>query len=254
MYGKIFTSIYDGTLAEDWRALITFQQLIVLCDADGIIDMTPASIARRTGIPIEHIEAGLEILTAPDPHSRSENEQGKRIIPIDDERSWGWQIVNHKHYRDLRTSDDRREYMRNYMRNKRSKQKLTNANESQQLTQLAHTDTDTDTDTIKHTLSPPVNNRVPYQDILNLYHESLSELPQVKALTATRKRYIKTLWADDLPDMKNWTNFFDYVKKSDFLMGRTHPAPGRTKPFVATLEWITKPANFLKILEETYHG
>ena len=42
MYGKIFHSIYDGTLAEDWRAPITFQQLIVLCDADGIVDIIVA--------------------------------------------------------------------------------------------------------------------------------------------------------------------------------------------------------------------
>ncbi len=252
MYGKIFHSIYDGTLAEDWRALITFQQLIVLCDADGIIDMTPQSIARRTGIPIEHIEAGLDILIAPDPSSRSDSEEGKRIIPLNDERSWGWQIVNHKHYRDLRTADDRREYMRNYMRDKRSKQKLTNVNESSQLAKLANTDTDTDT--LKHTLTATPINRVPYQDILNLYHESLSESPQIKELTATRKRYIKTLWNKDLPELKNWTNFFNYVKKSDFLMGRTQPAQGRTKPFVANLEWITKPVNFLKIFEGQYHG
>ena len=147
MYGKIFHSIYDGTLAEDWRALITFQQLIVLCDADGIIDMTPASISRRTGIPLEHIEAGIEILIAPDPHSRTSGNDGKRIIPIDDNRSWGWEIVNHKHYRDLRTAKDRREYMRDYMREKRSKQKLTKDNKSKPLTVLAHTDTDTHSNT-----------------------------------------------------------------------------------------------------------
>ena len=152
MYGKIFHSIYDGTLAEDWRALITFQQLIVLCDADGIVDMTPISISRRTGIPIEHISAGLEILVAPDPHSRHDNDDGKRILPINPEREWGWQIVNHKHYRDLRTADERREYMRNYMAEKRrkekeSKQELTKDNKSKQLAKLANTDTDEDTNT-----------------------------------------------------------------------------------------------------------
>ena len=147
MYGKIFHSIYDGTLAEDWRALITFQQLIVLCDADGIVDMTPASISRRTGIPLEHIEHGLSVLIKPDPSSRTDNEDGCRLLPLSDSREWGWEIVNHKHYRDLRTANDRREYMRNYMKEKRSKQKLTKANDSKQLTKLANTDTDTDTDT-----------------------------------------------------------------------------------------------------------
>ena len=61
MYGKIFESIYDGTLGDDWRALITFQQMIVLCDSDGVVDMTPAAISRRTNIPVEHIEAGIKI-------------------------------------------------------------------------------------------------------------------------------------------------------------------------------------------------
>lgn len=147
MYGKIFHSIYDGTLAEDWRALITFQQLIVLSDADGIVDMTPASISRRTGIPLEHIEHGLSILIKPDPNSRTNTEEGKRLLPIDESRGWGWQIVNHKHYRDLRTADDRREYMRNYMREKRNKQKLTKANCSKQLGELANEDTNTNTNT-----------------------------------------------------------------------------------------------------------
>jgi len=147
MYGKIFHSIYDGTLAEDWRALITFQQLIVLCDADGVVDMTPESISRRTGIPLEHIEAGITILIAPDPSSRSSESQGKRLLPLNPDRDWGWEIVNHKHYRDLRTAEDRREYMRNYMKEKRSKQKLTKANESKQLTKLANTNTDTHSNT-----------------------------------------------------------------------------------------------------------
>lgn len=147
MYGKIFHSIYDGTLAEDWRALITFQQLIVLCDADGVVDMTPASISRRTGIPLEHIEHGLNVLIKPDPSSRTDNEDGRRLLPLSDSRQWGWEIVNHKHYRDLRTANDRREYMRNYMKEKRSKQKLTKANERLQLTKLANTDTDTHSNT-----------------------------------------------------------------------------------------------------------
>jgi len=174
MYGKIFHSIYDGTLAENWKALITFQQLIVLCDADGVVDMTPASISRRTGIPLNHIEEGISILTAPDPSSRSDEKQGKRLIPLNPDRDWGWEIVNHKHYRDLRTAEDRREYMRNYMKNKRSKQKLTKDNKSKQLAKLANTDTDThsntktDADTI---ISSKLDGVVESQVILNYLND-----------------------------------------------------------------------------------
>lgn len=151
MYGKIFESIYDGTLAEDWRALITFQQMIILCDSDGIVDMTPTAISRRTGIPIEHIKAGIEILEATDPHSRTADYDGKRILRIDPDRPWGWELVNHEKYRSMRSQEDRKEYMRNYMRERRDiekleenqepckQEKLTDVNSKQELAALANT-------------------------------------------------------------------------------------------------------------------
>ena len=48
MYGKIFESIYDGSLYGQWEAIVTMQQLIVLADADGVIDMTPPAISGKT--------------------------------------------------------------------------------------------------------------------------------------------------------------------------------------------------------------
>ena len=145
MYGKLFESIYDGTLVEDWRALITFQQMIILCDSDGILDMTPSAMARRTGIPLEHIKDGIAILENTDTESRTPDESGRRIVRLDDHREWGWRIVNHKHYRDLRTANDKREYMRNYMREKREKEKLTKTNKNLHVSNVDHTDTNTDT-------------------------------------------------------------------------------------------------------------
>lgn len=119
MYGKLFDSIYDGTLAQDWRALITFQQMIILCDREGVVDMTPEALSRRTGIPIEHIEAGIAALESPDEKSRSPELNGRRIVRLDDHRTWGWRIVNHAKYREMRSPEDRRAYMRKYMRDRR---------------------------------------------------------------------------------------------------------------------------------------
>lgn len=87
--------MYDGTLAENWQALITFQQMIILCDDSGVIDLTPSAISRRTGIPIEHIEAGIKTLESDDPYSRTPDENGRRIVRLDDHRPWGWRIVNY---------------------------------------------------------------------------------------------------------------------------------------------------------------
>lgn len=114
MYGKVFSSMYDGTLATKgpWQALVTFQQMIVLADRDGVVDMTASAISRRTSIPLEIIETGISELMQPDPESRTPAEDGRRIVLLEGHRTWGWQIVNHAKYAALRSLEERREYMR----------------------------------------------------------------------------------------------------------------------------------------------
>jgi len=126
MFVKMYQSMYDGTLARKgpWEALVTFQQLLLLCDHHGVVDIHPEVISRRTLIPLEIIDKGISELCKPDPESRRGEEEGRRIIPIDSGRSWGWKIVNYSHYRALRDTDERREYQRNYMRQKRAKDRF----------------------------------------------------------------------------------------------------------------------------------
>lgn len=109
MYGKLFASMYEGSLREHWQALVTLQQLIILADREGVVDMTPQAIAARTGLPPELIAAGLERLAAADPLSRSPELEGRRIVLLDDHRPWGWRLVNYLHYRNLVSERDRRE-------------------------------------------------------------------------------------------------------------------------------------------------
>lgn len=120
MYGKIFDSIYDGTLRANWQGLVTFQQLIILADKDGVVDMTPHAIHGRTGIPLDIIEAGLEHLSKPDLYSRSPEEAGRRIVLIDESRPWGWRLVNHGYYNRLRSMEEKREADRERAATKRN--------------------------------------------------------------------------------------------------------------------------------------
>lgn len=132
MYVKIFSQIYDGTLGTKgpWQALVTFQQLLVLADKHGQVDMTPQAIARRTTIPLEIIEIGLRELVQPDPESRTPDEDGRRIVPLSDSRPWGWRIVNHAHYRKMRSEEERRDYHKLYQRERRAKEKDDSVNSS----------------------------------------------------------------------------------------------------------------------------
>lgn len=80
----------------------------------------------------------------------------------------------------------------------------------------------------------------------------LPELPRVAKLTAARKAAIRARWkGKDAEDLQDWVAYFQLVRRSRFLMGLVPPSKDR-KPFLADLEWLTKEANFTKVLEGRY--
>ncbi len=148
MYGKIFESMYGGSLYGHWEALVTMQQLIVLSDPHGEIDLTPEAIAARTSIPLEIISAGLKELSEPDPRSRSRTDDGRRITLIDPSRDWGWKLVNHDYYNGLVSACDKREKDKIAIGIKRKSLKDNGVAKcrkvSQSVVNVAHVDVDVD--------------------------------------------------------------------------------------------------------------
>ena len=120
------------------------QQLIVLATPDGLVDMTPQAMSARTSIPLEIILKGLDVLSKPDPYTRTPGEDGKRIVLIDDHRPWGWRLVNHWKYMRLRDMEQKREADRKRIAEKRNKNKDV-ATESRM--SPTHTQTKTQTNT-----------------------------------------------------------------------------------------------------------
>jgi hypothetical protein len=274
MYAKVFSQIYDGTLCTcgKWQALVTFQQLLVLADKNGIVDMTIAAIARRTTIPIEIIQEGIGELLKADPESRTPTEEGRRIIPLSNERNWGWEIVNYKHYRNLRSEEERTEYHRNYYHNTR-KSKLKNVEkvEIQQLNTnsndytYAEAEAEAEANNISFTNVKDSElfvkkqkrkpDETPYEEILRLYGEILPEMQQQYSWTDKRKAQVRALWEDkgELPELADWEKYFKFIRSSKFLMGKVPPINGH-KQFKGSLEWITNRTNYINITERKYHG
>ena len=123
MYGKVFDSMYEGTLYGHWEAIVTLQQMLVLCNMDGVVDMTPQAISARTSIPLEIITKGIVVLSEPDPYSRTPGEEGKRIALLDQLRPWGWRIVNHAKYQQIRNRIAKLEADRRRVQEKRDAEK-----------------------------------------------------------------------------------------------------------------------------------
>lgn len=125
MFAKIFEQIFDSSIAEDWQTRHVFEDLLKLCDRQGILDRTPEAIHRRTNVPLEIIKAGIAKLELPDPRSRNPEFEGRRIVRLDEHRDWGWRIVNYSYYRQIASEDQRREKTLCRVQRHREKEKRT---------------------------------------------------------------------------------------------------------------------------------
>jgi hypothetical protein len=121
MFVKVFDQIFDSSIVEDYSIRHVFMDLLVLADRHGEIDMTAEAIARRTNVPLSKVKDAIEKLAAPDATSRTPDEEGRRLVLLDDHRDWGWRIVNYERYRDIRDEEARRAYFREYKRKQRGK-------------------------------------------------------------------------------------------------------------------------------------
>src|SRR5438067_8790206 len=117
MFAKIHAQILDSSIADDYQKRDVFQDMLILSDRNGVVDMTHEAIAARTRRPIEIVRAKIAELMEPDPASRSYRANGARLVLLDPgQRTWGWRIVNHAHYRNLRNEEERTRYFRGRQR------------------------------------------------------------------------------------------------------------------------------------------
>lgn len=99
-YTPLFDSLTRGTLCGRWPDIGLWPIVLSLADKDGTVDVTPLYIAGITGLPEQEVIACMERFCQPDPYSRSTDHEGRRLVLLDDHRTWGWRIVNHGKYKE----------------------------------------------------------------------------------------------------------------------------------------------------------
>jgi hypothetical protein len=99
-YTPVFDSVFTGTLCGKWPDTGLWVCLLALADRHGVIDKTPQYISAVVGIPVDDLVACIERFMQPDPNSRSDEEDGRRLVRLYESRAWGWRIVNHGKYRE----------------------------------------------------------------------------------------------------------------------------------------------------------
>lgn len=95
-------------------------------------------------------------------------------------------------------------------------------------------------------------------EVVKLYNESFPELASVAKVSPQRKSRLLKIINDKftLPNgdvgtfrtIEDWVHFFDWMKQSDWLMGRT------ASNWQMTFDFMVNPTNFLKIIEGNYEN
>ena len=121
MYGKAFASMYEGSMfGAGMNVFAVWNWVLAVCDQDGLVNINPPVVAVTLGGTVEEVQSALDYLTDTDENSRSDAEDGRRLLRI---KGPCYKVVNHAHYAKLRTAVDRREYKREWARKNRLKKK-----------------------------------------------------------------------------------------------------------------------------------
>lgn len=98
IYGSIlFSSIW----LESSGTRLLWITLLALADQNGNVVASVRGLARVANITPEECEEGLRVLEAPDPDSKNEEFDGKRV----ERMKGGWHILNFRRYREMRTPE-----------------------------------------------------------------------------------------------------------------------------------------------------
>lgn len=115
--------------------------MLALVNAEGLVDTTIPGLANIANVSIEKTREAIAKFEGPDPDSRTTDHDGRRIAKVEN----GWFLLNHQKYRKIRDPEERKEYMRKYMKEYR-KQNVNNINSGK--LQLAHTEAEAEAEAI----------------------------------------------------------------------------------------------------------
>jgi hypothetical protein len=119
-YTKLFQSILDSTIwLENDETRLVWITMLAMADKNGEVQASVPGLARRACVPLEATQRALEKFLAPDPHSRTKDDDGRRIEVI----GGGWSLINYQQYRRMASRDERNEKAAERMRRSRERKR-----------------------------------------------------------------------------------------------------------------------------------
>ena len=229
-FTKLFSSILTSTVwQEDDPTRLLWITMLAAADARGIVEASIPGLAALARIRLPECETSLNKLSQPDPYSRTQEHEGRRI----DKVTGGWKILNYAYYRNLGRSQDRNEYFKEWRTKRNQPRAGATANNPQQ--PIAEEEAEEETTKDNSVAS-----------LVIAYWNTKPQLPKVIRVTTQRRKKIKARMSEAL-FAKQWQKIIDTVADSPFCCGEND------RGWKTTLDWIAKnDENYVKVLEGKY--
>ena len=118
--------------------------MLAMADRKGRIWASIPGLAGRARVSVQACREALDCFLSPDKDSRTKEHEGRRIEEIDG----GWRLLNHAKYRELRDQESRKEYQREWVKERR--QQLSTVDQSRPQSTYAEAEANTYTEQDKN--------------------------------------------------------------------------------------------------------
>lgn len=117
-YSKLHSSIATSSLlALPLAARWLWCFLLSQANAQGIVEGSVSGLAIAANITLTDCEDAIASFCAPDQYSRTKDEDGRRLIPVDG----GWQIVSYPKWRFKLSQEERKVYKKLHEQGRRAR-------------------------------------------------------------------------------------------------------------------------------------
>ena len=117
---KLHSGLTESSVWEEpYHVRIVWTAMMAKCTLSGVVSASESAIHRMANVTIEEAEDALQVLSSPDPKSKSQEFDGRRIERV----NGGFRLLNYFNYRESKTPDEKAKYMREYMRKRRAEKK-----------------------------------------------------------------------------------------------------------------------------------
>lgn len=119
-HGKIFAATYTGSMYGHRDLLTLWPYVIANTGADHTVELNPQVISGSLGWDKEEITAAIDKLCSPDPNSRSDEHDGRRLLP---RGGFMYLVVTHERYGMIKNEEERKAYFAAKQRESRERRK-----------------------------------------------------------------------------------------------------------------------------------